>query len=95
MLIGTAQIIPRLQFARPLFRNVSAGQHVKSTMADRYFDNNLTIADPDDHEVVREILKAAAVALKVNTLTVEEDCCKLHTGMIVAGAMGEHNIIYL
>lgn len=35
-------------------------------MADRYFENTLQLAVPDDPPVVREILKAAAVALKVS-----------------------------
>jgi hypothetical protein len=35
-------------------------------MTDRYFENTLQLATPDDPPVVREILKAAAVALKVS-----------------------------
>jgi hypothetical protein len=35
-------------------------------MADRYVENTLVLAAPDDPPVVREILKAAAVALKVS-----------------------------
>lgn len=38
-------------------------------MADRYYENTLQTAAADDPEVVREILKAAAVALKVGIST--------------------------